>query len=166
MRIRVGFSKPRSWFAPFAWAIQAVEGTPYSHVYVSSYSAMASSELIYQASGTQVNFMGLRHFSRVAQVVKEFEFEISERQYREYLAWAIREAGAPYGVKAVLGIAVQRLFNLKKNPFSDRSKSWFCSELVGVVLRDFVGVQIKDEELESAGPRKIFEICERLAQGK
>ena len=106
--------------------------------------------------------MGVKHFQSVAHVVKEFSFEISEENYRNYLGWAIRESGAPYGLKPALGIGVQRLFNLRSNPFSDDGASWFCSELVGKVLQEFVGVHIAEDELELAGPRKIFEICERL----
>jgi hypothetical protein len=162
-KIILGFSKPKNKFLPiFSWAIRLVEWTPYSHVFVRIKSESLSTTLIYQASGTQVNFMGLKHFEDAAHIIKEFEFDISDAHYLEMLRWAVQEAGAPYGLKAVLGIFLVKCFNLKRNPFSDKNKTWFCSELAGKVLRDFIGVYLKEDELEIVGPRRIFEICSTI----
>lgn len=161
-KIQIGFSRPKKVFPIFSWAIRLVEWTSYSHVYVKSFSSIADEFLVYQASGTQVNFMGFCYFSRVAHVVKEFEFEISEEAHKAYLKWAIRMSGAPYGLKAVLGILLVRCFNLKRNPLSDGEKTWFCSELAGRVLSDFMGAHFPPEELEMAGPKKLFELCSRM----
>lgn len=161
-KVILGFSKPKKVFPVFSWAIRLAEWTPYSHVFVRINSEHLGTTLIYQASGTQVNFMGLKHFEDAAHIIKEFEFEISDENYKELLCWAVREAGAPYGIKAVLGILLVKCFNLKRNPFSDKDKTWFCSELAGKILRDFIGVYLKEDELEIVGPRRIFEICSAI----
>lgn len=165
-KIVIGFSRPRNQtFKFFSWAIRLIEWTPYSHVYIRTFSKTADEYLVYQASGTQVNFMGIVQFYRVSHTVKEFEFEISDEAYRKFLKWAIQMSGAPYGFKAVLGILLVRCFNLKRNPFSDDSHTWFCSELAGRVLIDFLGVKFDEKDLEVAGPKKIFELCSRLEEG-
>jgi len=161
-KIILGFSKPKTFLPLFSWAIRAVEMTPYSHVFVKISSESLNTTLIYQASGTQVNFMGVKHFKDAAHIFEEFEFEVSDENYKQFLVWAVQEAGAPYGLKTVLGILVVKCFNLKRNPCSDKNKTWFCSELAGRILKDFVGVQISEDELEVKGPRRIYEICKEI----
>lgn len=164
-RITIGFSKPKNKVFPiFSLLIRLVERTEFSHVFVKMDSASLGTTLIYQASGTQVNFMGLKQFEDAAHIHSEFEFEVSDETYREFLRWAVREAGTPYGLKPVLGILAVKWFNLGRNPFSDGSKTWFCSELGARVLKGFVGVHISEKELETAGPKKIYEICVKLKE--
>lgn len=161
--IVVGFSRPKGRFKPFSWIIRLFEGwTPYSHVYVKTFSTMTDQWLIYQASGVQLNFMGEKYFNEHAQTIAEFSFEVSDESYRNYMRYAISNAGAPYGLKNVLGIAVMRLFRMGSNPWADGDRSQCCAELVGRVLVDFLKADVSNELLEAAGPRKIFEICKKL----
>ncbi len=161
-KIIIGFSKPKTWFNPFSWLIRLIEGTPYSHTYVKTFFQAADCWLIYQASGKMVNFMSEKQFDNTVHKYKEFEFEISEEAYKEYIKWAVRNAGVPYGLKTVLGILLVRVFNLKKNPFGDGQKSLFCAELSRIALSHFIGAYLPKEDFETAGLAKLFELCNRI----
>lgn len=161
--VKIGFSRPKSPLKVFSFCIRLIEGwTPYSHVYVRSYSDVGEGDIIYQASGVQVNFMGLKHFVDHAEIVKEFEFQITLEEYKAYMKWAIQEAGAPYSVLQAFGILLVRLFKLKRNPFSNGCKAWVCSELVGKLLKDHFGANLPENQLDVAGPKYIYTICEDL----
>lgn len=157
----VGFSKPRGWFKPFSWAIRLIEGTPYSHVYFRMYSENLDVDLIYQASGTQVNFVGLQHFEDHAICLAEFEVpDIDQADYRTFMREAIKSAGADYSKKQPLGILLIRVFNLRKNPFKNGKAAWVCSELVGYGLSKVLRkINLSDSDLEVIGPKGIFKIC-------
>lgn len=157
----VGFSKPRGWFKPFSWAIRLVEGTPYSHVYFRIYSEGLDVDLIYQASGSQVNFMGLQHFEDRAICLAEFEVpDIDPADYRAFMREAVKTAGADYSVKQPLGIFLIRVFNLNKNPFRNDKAAWVCSELVCYGLSKVLKkLSICESKFEVMGPKGIFKLC-------
>ena len=48
-----------------------------------------------------------------------------------------------------------------KNPFSDDRKTEICSELVGNILIDYYGANIK-EDLEIEGPKFLFDKLSRM----
>lgn len=158
-RFIIGFSRPRGFFKPYSWAIRAIERTPYSHVYLKTRSESLGLDLIYQASGVQVNFMGLSNFLTHAEPLFEFEVEADDEAYKAFMKWAVTNAGAPYSAKQVLGILLIKLFNLKKNPLSNKRSAWVCSELVGHVLGTFTKTEMGAADIESAGPKAIYEIC-------
>lgn len=159
-RVVVGFSRPRGFFKPFSWAIRLVERTQFSHVYIRSRAEALGVDLIYQASGLQVNFMGLSHFREKALSLYEFEAELSDESYRKFMRWAIENSGANYSTKQPLGILLIKLFNLGCNPFDNGRSAWVCSELVGFVLSEFLDLKV-DVDLETIGPRGIFDICKK-----
>ena len=77
--IRIGFSKPKGkWFPLMSWVIRLIEQTPYSHVYVEWEARKYKTHIVYQASGTKVNFMNQKIFREQNTVTHEFDFEISE----------------------------------------------------------------------------------------
>lgn len=157
----VGFSKPKGWFKPFSWAIRLVEGTPYSHVYFRIYSESIGLDLIYQASGTQVNFMGITHFENQAICLAEFELpDVDGDDYKSFMREAVINAGAAYSTKQPLGIFLIKVFNLRKNPFRNGKAAWVCSELVGYVLCKILKrIELSEHDLEVLGPKGIFKIC-------
>lgn len=161
-RFTIGFSRPTGFFNPFSWAIRAVERTSYSHVYIRTTAESISEDLIYQASGTRINFMGIEAFHSHAKTVVEYEFQISDDSYKAYLKWAVSNCGRPYGLKNIIGILLARIFKLKINPFGDGESRQYCAELAARALNDFIGAKISESEFELCGPRRIHEICQRL----
>lgn len=158
-KIIIGFSRPRGFFKPFSWGIRLIERTAYSHVFIKMHSESLDVDLIYQASGTQVNFMGMEHFKNHAKILDEFEIDIDEDTYKKFMRWAVINAGAGYSLKQIFGILLIKIFRLKSNPFANGQCSWVCSELAGFVLKSFTKAALELSEIETMGPRKIYEIC-------
>jgi hypothetical protein len=125
-KIFIGFSKPKKMFFPiYSWAIRAIEGTKFSHVYV-RHETKYGLDIVYQASGAQVNFMNGTLFFKKAEPVREFCFEVSDHAFDAYMTFALKNVGKPYGLLQVFGIALYALFGLKKNPFPSGSANYIC----------------------------------------
>jgi len=158
-QIRIGFSRPTSWFAPFSWIIRLVQWTPYSHVYVSFYSSKYERRLVYQASSLFVNFFGPKTFVKKELVVREFSLSISDETYKKFMQFAIDEAGDPYDILSIIGIGVVLLMGLfgKKisNPFGKRAGTFFCSKLVGDILIEIIGAHIAGD-INTMLPKDIY----------
>jgi len=157
-KIIVGFSTPKGFFKPYAWLIKKWQRVDFSHAYIRVPRA-SGVDVIYQASGHSINFMGLEVFKKNASIVKEFTFEISENSKSKFFDWAIKSSGLPYSVKKAIGIFLARCFGLKKNPFSSEEGS-VCSILVGYALEEIIpGIGTDDPNI--LGPREIYGICEK-----
>lgn len=149
-KIYIGFSKPKGWFQPFAWAIRKWEGTEYSHVYIRIPSKFLETDVIYQASGMAVNFMSIETFLGHAEIVKEYEFEISDFTHKALLKSAIQNLGKPYSVKGIAGIVTARLcqildIKLSSNPFTDGRAAYICCELGVQVMVEYLGAHIQKD---------------------
>lgn len=156
----IGFSKPKK-FKPFAWLIMKAYGIPYSHVYVSFYSEKFNRSIIYQASHTMVNCIGLMEFIKENEIVKEFNVSIEDSQRTQAIQFAIDNLGKSYSIRGVIGLGIVRVFELlnKKieNPFKDGEQMWFCCEFATKVLQQFSGTQI-DTDSESISPKELYNI--------
>lgn len=138
--IIVGFSRPIKT-KPFAWLIQKAYGINYDHVYIKIYSESLNRFLIYQASGTMVNFMGTAYWDTENIPVLEHNIFLTDDNYKLFMQFAVDNAGKPYGTKECFGLAWVRIGELlgKKwlNPFKDGGNTYVCSELVATILKDF-----------------------------
>lgn len=155
---KVGFSRPRKWFVPFSWLIRLFDRTPYSHVYIRFYSSKYDRWLVYQASHTLVNFYGMKAFAEEVEIVREFDLDIADDVRDRVVAFAIDNAGSPYDLRTVFGIACVRIAGALgrqiANPFGN-GRGYFCSELVGTILRDMGRADGVD--LSTLTPRGIYE---------
>lgn len=161
MKLTIGFSKPKKHIFPiFSWLIRLSEKTSYSHVYVKWHSKGADTNVLYEASGSNVKFLGEKVYKKKIQPIHEYEVEINTKTYKKLLKFCMENAGVDYGIKQVFGIALVKIFKLKKNPFSDNRKSQVCSELIGHILEDVLGKKL-DLDLDIAGPRAIKEYLDQ-----
>lgn len=140
--IKIGFSKPNNMrYKIFAWLIMKSYKTSYSHVYIKLRSENYERDIIYQASGTIVNFMSPDIFSSHNEIVEEFQVSLTDENYIKMMQFAIDNAGKPYGIKECFGLAIVRICDFfgKKisNPFKNEGKTYICSELAGFILREF-----------------------------
>lgn len=149
----VGFSKAKRWYMPLAWLIRVIEGTKYSHTYI-RFKHNSGVEVVYEASGIAVHFKALSIFKEDNTIVKEYSFAITPAQRKQLVAFMLANAGVEYGFKQLFGIAIVRLFRLKKNPFADGRKSQVCSEVVGHFLEKIMKLDTK-LDLDIAGPKDI-----------
>lgn len=164
-KLIVGFSKPKTW-KPFAWLIMKGYSIPYDHVYISFHSESLDRDVVFQASGLSVNFMGKVFFGE-NDVLDEFEVSIGEENKKKLLQFALDNAGNPYGIKIAFGLALVRiaaLFGKKiKNPFGGE---FVCSTLVAHILREFEGIDIPDAP-NNINPKEVYDyMCMLETKGK
>jgi len=163
--IFIGFSKPKNRIPVigyiFSWAIRLLEQTPYSHVYLRWYSSGAKVGVVYEASGTKVQFSSKKKvFEQFTHIVKEYEIKITRAQYKKLISFAMSNAGVSYGMKGALGIvwvyAGKTIGKKWKNPFADGDYTWFCNELGGAAIENVKGIDT-GIDLESVGPKGFDE---------
>lgn len=164
-KVYIEFTKPDlryKKFPVYSYAIRAVECTEYSHVRL-RWQSTSGVEIIYEASGTGVKVIGKEAQSQFpVEVVKCYEVDVANEEYRSLIR-LFRYASVTYGILQAFGILLVRMFNKKKNPFSDGRKSQVCSELVGLFLIEVKGWEI-DFDLDVAGPKAIDKYLERCLQ--
>jgi hypothetical protein len=157
-KILVGFSKPNKW-KPFAWLIMVAFNIPYDHVYIKYRSDKYDRNLIYQASKLMVNFMGDAQFLSENVIVDEFQVDITEENKTAMVQFAIDNAGKPYGVKQIFGMAWVRINELLgrkiTNPFQDEGQTYVCSELASYILQQYAGAQLP-RDLDDMTPLDVF----------
>lgn len=159
-KIIFGVSRPHKWKI-FSSAIMTAYRIPYSHTYIKIWSEKYGRYLIYQASGTMVNFMNVKTFNEEALVVYETQIEVSKDQRSKIIQFAIDTCGRPYGVKDILGLAWVRINEFAgrkiKNPFSDQDKTLICSELTSIVLRDCLNISLPKDP-DDMTPKDVYEL--------
>lgn len=163
--IKLGFSRPSKW-KPFSWLIMTAYTIPYDHVYVRM-DIGDSREIIYQASGLAVNFMSPAIFAANNVIVNEYTVDISDDSYGKMVQFCIDNAGKPYGIKDIFGLAWVRinywLGRTVKNPFNDNGATYVCSELGAVILADFAGVTLP-EDADDMTPLDVYNLMQSLNQ--
>lgn len=65
-----------------------------------------------------------------------------------------------YRVWQILGIAIARLFSLKKNPFSSGRYAQICLELVAIFLMEVLKHTIQ-KDLDTVGLKKIKQYLDK-----
>lgn len=164
--IFIGFSRPKAKFVPYSWIIRLLQGTKYSHVYIRIPSISLQRDLIYQASGSKVNFIGLKKFDEEEVIVKEYSLQIYSDTKIKILQYAIDNSGAPYGMKSAAGVAwiiINSWFGRKiTNPFKDGQNTFFCDELAGYIIEE-AGINMPFNP-ENVGPKQIDEFLSNLTK--
>jgi len=151
--ITIGFSRPKGKKFPiFSWGIRFFQGwTDYSHVYLKFSSNSLDRDIIYQASGTQLNFMGSKIFEDHAHMIEEFVLEINDTDYRSLLQFCIDNAGKPYSIRDILAIL------LKSRKLLDNESGFVCSNLMGYILQNYLKITL-NKDYEMYTPKDIYSI--------
>lgn len=158
--INIDFTTPRDHRAPlFSWAVRKFQGTPYSHVLI-RWTNSVGVEMVYEASGNQVKFLGPLATKGRYRVHKSYKIWISRWDYRKLIKICTQYAGVDYGQLQVLGIGLANLLGWKKNYLSRGESSQVCSELVARVFKHVLNWEI-DFDPDLAGPREIDEYLAR-----
>lgn len=129
-------------------------GTEYSHVYAVWNLSQQDRDILYQASHGDVNLISYDNFKRKNVVVKEFELQFSDEQFRKFSTKCIDLAGQPYSKLQLLQIF---LSDISKSRLSFRDqRGYICSELMAEMLEDFFGAKF-DKPRHLITPRDIVE---------
>lgn len=162
--IYVGFSKSIVSVPILAWIIMACERVNFSHAYIRIRSDSLDRDLIYQATGSGVYFVGMEYFHQHSATVEEYALEVSDEAKKQFLRWAIDMSGKPYGRLQCLGIGIRRLAMLvgikMKNPFSTGNKAYVCTEVVAEAVKE-LGMPI-GQSLDDVGLRELVHYVRSL----
>lgn len=150
MTIQVGFSRHKG-FAPLSWLIMLIERTNFSHAYIKIYSESLNRSLIYQANNSGVWFIGEPSFLNKNIEVETYEFEISSTQKTKLLQFCVDNSGKSYGRLQLIGMSIVKLikflFNKDiRNPFSNGSTLYVCSELVLKALEEITNLNVQKQD--------------------
>lgn len=155
--ITIGFSKPKKiWFPIASWLIRLYQNTEYSHTYISFDSPTFNREIVYEAVGAGVRFVGAAYWKEHATTVKTFTIEVKECNYITIMQYCIDHAGLDYGFLQNIGIYISNLFNLKSNIFK---KGKNCSEVLAEILH-IEGYKF-DKEYDLIMPIDIYKALEQ-----
>lgn len=156
--ITIGFSKPKNKTLPIlSWLIRLFLKTEYSHVYLQFYSESINREIIYEAVGKGVRFIGLKRWKLQAQEVLSYTINIKECNRTELIQWCVDNAGHSYSFWQNIGILISSLLNTKNNIFT---KGKNCSELIAKILK-LEGYKI-EKDLNLITPKDIEEILKMI----
>ena len=154
-KVIVGFSSHPSLFSR---AIKFVTNSKVSHVYIRIPIPEYNENMVFQASGLAVNYCNYNLFIKSNTVHEEYEIEIDDETAALGEMMRIIEAGKPYSMKEILGLAwvlAMRGLGVRiSNPFRDGSQSFICVELAMLSLG-----QGKDSE--NTTPEEFRLWCEK-----
>jgi hypothetical protein len=164
-QITIGFSRASTTFPIFSWLIMAVQKTNYSHVYLKYQDEFLGQTMYYQASHTLVNSMSAPVFLGQETVVEEFTFNVSDASFLACMQFAANQAGKPYGVKEIFGLAMVELamaVNVRMhNPFKDAGETWICDQLLAALLETCENVRLP-MPLDDMIPKDMFNLVSTL----
>jgi hypothetical protein len=169
--VSIGFSK-RKGFNLISRLISLVEGTDFSHTFVSWKCTFIDRRKVYEAVGSGSRKISNHRFKEKALVTDIYQFEVDEEALAKIDRFTHDEAGTPYGYKHLVGIAimrlcgfVSRLFGLKKkckNPFKDGNYSQICVES-GALILELNGIDIPGD-IEDYGLREFHQFVSAHGQ--
>lgn len=162
-KLIIGFSKPKG-FRIVSKLIRWVDGVPFSHTYIRWYSTFFDRDIIYQASGSAVNFMEGKRFDSSNDTIDVFEFDINDNTHIKIIQFAMDNSGIKYSIKQLIGLGIVRLVSLLgfqiKNPFSNGRSSYVCVELVSQVLIDYLNYNI-NKDLDEMTLKDAYDLLKK-----
>ena len=154
-KVSIGFSKPKKWKIG-AWAIQKIEGTTYSHVFVIWHCKNIDRNKVFESIGSGIRILSDVNFRKKAQIIDLYHFYVDDKTLYEIEQEAHDMTGKPYGYMSLIGLCIMRLFNFfnrtlnlrghQHNPFKDRDYSQVCVETAGMVLKKIKELPINFED--------------------
>lgn len=159
--IIIGFSRPSKLWPPplFAWLIMLFDWSNFSHAYIRFHLSEYNRDVVFQASGTRVNFISWDIFKGMEVIVREFEIPLTPETMKSVVQYALTEVGTPYALfEAIIGIPLVKLASLFgrkiKNPINQKGD--FCSELAAIILTDYSEVPFTADEARSMTPTDVY----------
>jgi len=121
--------------------------------------------MYYQASHTLVNSMSEEVFLAQETVIKEFTFGVSDAAFKAWRIFGDQNAGKPYGVKEIFGLAVVELAAMvgikMHNPFKEAGATWICDQLIAAGLQQCNNVELP-MPLDDMRPQDVYDLVASL----
>lgn len=168
-KISIGFSRPKTW-KPLAEIIKILEGTKYSHVFVTWKCTNIDRRKIFESVGSGSRILSNVVFKKSADIVELYSFEVSDDTLFRIEQKAHDQTGRPYGFKALVGLLIMRSFNVvnrvfklkgrQGNPFRDGEYSQVCVESAAMILSEIDKTLVIDD-IENYGLLEINHIIKK-----
>lgn len=162
--ITIGFSKPKT-FKLHAWLIMKIDNASFDHAYLKFHSDNLNRDIIYQAVGKGVQFIGNSLFILNSEPISEFQLEVDDEKYISLMQFCLDNAGISYGFWQVLALGIVRILskiNINiNNSLQDKLKTEFCSEIVYRCL-DKIDPEDFNLNAESVTPKDLFNLLKEL----
>lgn len=153
----IEFTKPNPkshTFPPIlSWLIRLFQWTPkdgipkFSHVRWRWFSSRFQEDLVYEASGSALKFVGSLVWPKYVEIVEVYEVDVTNEEKIAIIKWCIKHAGLKYARLGLIGllyvILMKAIFRMRvKNPFKDGEYTQVCVE---AIIRGLILVGIKTD---------------------
>lgn len=123
----VSTEKKWKWFSR---AIEAYQGSKYSHALAIYYSYDINDYLVTSAHQESSQLDTLEIFYEDSIVVRLWEVDCDEKQLYLFKKKAAELDGIQYSDRQIIGFVIAKILGLFKNPLSNKNKGIICSEHV------------------------------------
>lgn len=161
MKIYVGFSSARDWWLIGSTIIKLGEKRSYSHAYLRYIDPVTNLNVLSQASHGAINQIEFSLFQKHNKVIKEYEFEITEEQFKLLQNTIKQNLGIPYGSLELIWISIKKVFHIELN-IHDKNTTMICSEFVGMLLT--VLNILKPDDLDYLTPSDLDTLIQHILQ--
>lgn len=165
-KITIGFSKPKS-FKIHAWLIMKIDNSSFDHAYLKFHSINLNRDIIYQAIGKGVEFIGSTLFDVNSQPIEEYSLDVEDDNYLKLMQFCVDNAGISYGFLQVIGAGIVKIMSkfgkTIENPFYDGTDTEFCSEVVARCL-DTVDPKQFNLKAENITPKDLNELVRSVCK--
>lgn len=133
--LKIQFTRPRKGCAILSFLIRLILGTKYSHVLARWDAAGGEIDLVWEAAGSSIRFLGpIAHANRY-KVVRQFDIPLTRTEYKRLIKYTHKYAHVDYGKWQLVGMLIARIFRMKKNLVSQGEAEQVCSEAVAGLLK-------------------------------
>ena len=139
MIIHILKTKPKSRFSLFSKLIMLIQGTNYSHY------AIKFSHFVIEARVNGVKTSQYTAFIKKNVLVESYLLEIPQT-LREFFNWTYDYLKRPYGFIQLFGTLFKLLGLVKTNPWGKDARKIVCCELVMLMCRDLLKIDIGDSD--------------------
>jgi len=153
MKVYIGFSVHTG--SLISKAIQVVEDSKFSHVYIRKVSKYG--EYVYQASSLAVNFTNINIFKAHNTIIEEYEFELPDDKHDKLITFFIKYAGAGYETKSlfkILAFIIAKRLGCDLKLKGEGTQKFICSELGAFFCEEILDISI-DSDLDFTTPKML-----------
>lgn len=149
--LKIQFTRPAKGIKVLSWVIRKVLHTEYSHVLARWFGAKGKIEVVWEAAGSSIRFLGPIAHKNKYIIVKEYSIVLDKNEYLKLIEYTHEFAHVNYGKMQLIGMLFARVFSLKYNPISQGKSEQVCSEAIAGLLSYVKGWHI-DINLDVYGP--------------
>lgn len=138
MKVKIVAVEPKILFPVFSWLIRLFQWTKYSH-----YGVIVETYVI-DSTIKGVVWKELKDFRKDYKLIYSWDLELPDGF--DIFKWSARYSAKPYPILQNIGHGLKWIGVLKSNPFGKDEEHINCSELIALLIRDALEVDIGDSD--------------------